>query len=98
SGTKVETPADGFVVGAGPGLVNTSYESTTVHVSADGGATWTDSDLTAVGAPVGGHVVEAGGGALGVALVVTDAAGNPVSLAPSADLLPWTVTALTDIA
>jgi hypothetical protein len=98
SWTKVETPVEGFVVGAGPGLVNTSYENSTVHVSADGGASWTDSDLTAVGAPAGGHVIEAAGGPLGVALVVTDAAGNPVSLATSADLLTWTVTALTDIA
>ncbi|HEY7072164.1 MAG TPA: hypothetical protein VH479_18695, partial [Acidimicrobiales bacterium] len=89
SWTKVDIPGQGFVVGAGPGLVNTTYESSTVSVSADGGATWTEVDLAAVGAPPGGHVVDAAGGALGVALVLTDAAGNPQSLATSADLVTW---------
>jgi hypothetical protein len=98
SWTKVEVPDQGFVVGAGPGLVNTSYESTTVNVSADGGTTWTETDLAAVGAPPGGHVVESAGGPLGVALVMTDAAGNPQSLATSADLVTWTVTPLAEIA
>jgi len=98
SWAEVQPPGDGNLVGSTPGLVSTSLEGTVVHVSADGGATWSPVDLTAAGMAPDAHVLGAAGGPLGVALVVVDAEGNPQALATSADLVSWTLTPLTDIA
>jgi hypothetical protein len=98
SWTQVEAPGDGHLVGSGPGLVDTSNDGTIVNVSADGGATWSPSDLAGAGMAPDGHVIGASGGPLGVALVIGDAGGNPQALATSADLVTWTITPLSDIA
>jgi hypothetical protein len=96
--TPVETPHDGRVVGAGPGLVNAPYEGTTLDISADGGASWSQLDLAAVGMAGDCTFAAAAGGPLGVALVIAGPDGSPEALATSADLVTWTITTLSEIA
>jgi hypothetical protein len=71
----------------------------TLKVSTDGGATWTDIDLTTFGAAPNGQVYSVSAGAMGVAVVV----GVPDNWVPrqllvSGDLIDWTSYSVTDIA
>jgi hypothetical protein len=97
--TQVEAPRDGQVVGAGPALVNAPYGTgTSIDVSTDGGASWSQVDLGAFGMAPDCGFHSAAGGPLGVALVIAGPEGRPEALAASADLVTWTITPLADIA
>lgn len=97
--TQVEAPRDGQVVGAGPALVNAPYGTgTSIDVSTDGGASWSQVDLGAFGMAPNCGFHSAAGGPLGVALVIVGPEGRPEALATSADLVTWTITPLADIA
>ena len=97
--TQVEAPRRGQVVGAGAALVNVPYEEdgTTLDVSTDGGASWSQVDLAGFGMAPGHGFSWAAGGPLGVALVIASPDGAD-ALATSADLVDWTITPLADLA
>jgi len=95
---EVDAPHDGRVVGAGPALVASPFEGTSVDISADGGANWSQFDLAGVGMAGDRTFTGAAGGPLGGALVIAGPGGAPEALATSADLVSWTITPLSDIA
>lgn len=99
SWTPVAESSDGRLVGVGPALVEIPWEGTTLRVSGDGGASWSDVDLTEVpGVEAGSGILEADGGPLGLALVVGDpATGGSSQVVVSGDLVDWTVTPLADV-
>jgi hypothetical protein len=93
---QVEAPGTERIIGVGGSLVSIDWEPDKSKVSTDGGRTWSALDLSQIGDGVDG-VGGAGGGPLGLALVLHNAEGRPESLAVSADLVDWTVTPLDDI-
>jgi len=92
------TSPDPQVVGVGSALVSLPYDGTVVHVSPDGGATWSEVDLAAFGLAPGSFVVDADAGPLGLALVTAPLNGAPGSqLVVSGDLVDWTVTPMEEV-
>jgi hypothetical protein len=100
SWTRVEAPRGGQVVGAGSALVSVPSgpgTGTSIDVSTDGGAKWSQVDLAGFGMASNCFFTSAAGGPLGVALVIATEHG-PEALATSADLVDWTITPLADLA
>jgi hypothetical protein len=86
------------VVGVGSALVSLPYDGTVAHVSPDGGATWSEVDLAAVGVAPGSFVASVDAGPLGLALVTFPASGAAGGqLVVSGDLVDWTVTPLEQV-
>jgi hypothetical protein len=86
------------VVGVGSALVSLPYDDTVAHVSPDGGATWSEVDLAAVGVTPGSFVASVDAGPLGLALVTFPASGAAGGqLVVSGDLVDWTVTPLEQV-
>jgi hypothetical protein len=89
---------DPQVVGVGSALVSLPYEGTVVHVSPDGGATWSEVDLASVGVAPGSFLADADSGPLGLALVSFPANGAAgAQLVVSGDLVDWTVTPMEQV-
>jgi hypothetical protein len=89
---------DPRVVGVGSALVSLPYDGTVLHVSPDGGASWSEVDLAAFGLAPGSFVVDADAGPLGLALVTALFNGAPGSqLVVSGDLVDWTVTPMEEV-
>jgi hypothetical protein len=89
---------DPRVVGVGSALVSLPYDGTVVHVSPDGGATWSEVDLGEVGLAPGSFVVDADAGPLGLALVTAPLNGaSGGQLVVSGDLVDWTVTPMEEV-
>jgi hypothetical protein len=98
SWTPVSAPAAGWpVLGVGTALVRVPYEGRVLHVSGDGGVTWSEVDLAAAGIGEDAMVVSADGGPLGLALVVDHADGGQRELVVTGDLIDWTTTPLADV-
>jgi hypothetical protein len=96
--TEIGVPGGtNLVAGLGPALVATAYEGTVIQLSTDGGGTWSEFDMTDVGADPGGYVAGTSAGPLGLATVLYGADSRPESLAVTGDLVDWTVTPLEDI-
>ena len=89
---------DPQVVGVGSALVSLPYEGSVVHVSPDGGATWSEVDLASVGVAPDSWVADVDAGPLGLALVMFPANGAPgAQLVVSGDLVDWTVTPMEQV-
>jgi hypothetical protein len=96
--TEISVPGGtNLIAGLGPALVATAYEGTVIQLSTDGGGTWSEFDMTDVGADPGGYVAGTSAGPLGLATVLYGADSRPESLAVTGDLVDWTVTPLEDI-
>jgi hypothetical protein len=97
--SPLSLPADGAVVGVGSALVALPYDATVVHVSPDGGATWSEVDLADFGLDPGqGISTVADAGPLGLAFVTAPRPGTSgAQLVVSGDLADWTVTPLDDV-
>jgi hypothetical protein len=86
------------VVGVGSALVSLPYDGTVAHVSPDGGASWSEVDLTAVGVAPGSFVASVDAGPLGLALITFPAdGGDGGQVVVSGDLVDWTVTPLEEV-
>ncbi|HET6951582.1 MAG TPA: hypothetical protein VFI47_14465 [Acidimicrobiales bacterium] len=68
-----------------------------VKVSGDGGATWTDLDLTSLGIDPGSFLVDAASGPLGLALTFGRYDSADVRIALTGDLQDWTVVPARDV-
>ena len=96
--TEISVPGGtNLIAGLGPALVATAYEGTVIQLSTDGGGTWSELDMTDVGADPDGFVAGTSAGPLGLATVLYGADSRPESLAVTGDLVDWTVTPLEDI-
>lgn len=95
------TPIEGVtgqVIGVGPALVDIPWESTTIRVSGDAGATWNEVDLSDVaGIDEDSLLMSADGGPMGLALIATGPDGEARDLIVSGDLMDWTVTPVADV-
>lgn len=88
----------GHVIGVGPALVEIPWESTTIRVSGDAGASWSDVDLSAVaGIAEDSLLMSSDGGPMGLALIATGPEGEVRDLVVSGDLMDWTTTPMADV-
>jgi hypothetical protein len=88
----------GQVIGVGPALVEIPWESTTIRVSGDAGASWSDVDLSSVaGIDEDSLLMSADGGPMGLALIATGPDGHVRDLVVSGDLMDWTTTPMADV-
>lgn len=93
--SAIEAP--GLAVhGVGSALVSTGDE-VVVHVSLDGGASWSEVDLRQFGVPHGAVLADISSGPLGLAILVYGERGPAESLLVSGDLVDWTLTPLADV-
>jgi hypothetical protein len=102
---SLQTPgADGRLLAVGGSLVYVAYslEETSVQVSSDGGASWSQLDLAALDPALAdlspGSLVQATSGPLGIALIITDEDAKSPRLLFSSDLQRWSLTHLDDVA
>jgi hypothetical protein len=88
----------GQVIGVGPALVEIPWDSTTIRVSGDAGASWSEVDLSSVaGVDEDSLLMSAYGGPMGLALVATGPDGDVRDLVVSGDLMDWTTTPMADV-
>jgi hypothetical protein len=94
--TSAEIPIWGYVNAVGDALVVAAWRGG-IELSRDYGTTWEDVDTSTTGMSPNVQVTQITGGPLGLALVVQDGDGAPLSLVTTADLQSWTATPISDI-